>query len=255
MNDSDTTTTQSPAAGIEPLASSPAAEPPAPKHTAKPRFADTRHFGSISDSRWVEDPWGMGFRFKIRRDGCEPYQEWLKEGAASGSKLMERILKGLLTESFATAGRRQRRKGKRSMDRAMVERAIANTKFEAGDLTSQELEEMKPGVAEHLVLDWSGPAEVLEEGTERPLECTHENVLAWMENRQDERGLPHWVPEYSEDGEEIPYGGQPLGDAWADFFLTEAADAQAFHGEVLGEHARGLVPTPDGVLGSGTSSP
>lgn len=244
----------------------PAGKPPAQGATAaaggsaKPpggggrQFADTRHFGSISTERVVEDPWGWGYRFKIRRTGCAGYQGFLKSIVSDGDNVAANFVRRLMAESAKEGGKRQRRKakGRRALDDALIDRAADNTKLSASDLSAEELETLKPGLAEHLVVEWWGPAEIID-GEERPMPCTYENVLSWLQNRNDEDGNPFWVPEFSpDDGERIMYGGQPLGDAWADFLLSEADDQEAFHKGAMQRHRSDLVPGPAGLSGTGS---
>ncbi|MEM7048910.1 MAG: hypothetical protein AAF604_04585 [Acidobacteriota bacterium] len=210
------------------------------KAAIAPSFGDVRHFGGLIDSRWVDDPWGLGIRLKVRRAGFEGYQAWLRDAFGKESPLAAKLSKAVLQESVKTRGMRKRKGKGQGVDDELVERAIEKLDFSGEALAGQALEELKPGISEHLIEDWEVTSE-----TGEPVDCSAEQRAAFLLNRPGPEGNVAWVPT------EMPYGGQPLGDAWAEFILDEAEDQDAFRAGFLADSAASLPPTPAGSSESG----
>lgn len=164
-------------------------------------------FGIVADVRPVEDPWGLGVVFQVRRIDCVEYQDWLKDRNRANPLFAQLLQTQGRAFLKAFAG------GKKKVDQQDITAAILEFADKA-ELRPEDVERflaMTNEGAAKLIAGWSG----LTDTDGKPVDYSEENARELLES-------PELVPE------EAPYGGQPLGRALNQFLLEEAARSEAY---------------------------
>lgn len=214
-------------------------------------FDLSNHFSGIADTRHVKDPFGVGLEVEILRAGHPDWMGWLKQNDAN--PLVKAMLKA--TVKVALQGRREKLTQEEIIDRA-AEGVLSQV---GGDLTDN-LEVLKPGVANILIRSiggkafadvwwncsnpgcenrWaaSAPIESCPKcGTGSPLQertpavyVQGESGAKLLTNVRKADGKLAWVPRFLPDGKtDMPFGNRPTGDAILAWLLEEADQTQKF---------------------------
>lgn len=176
-------------------------------------------FGIVKDVRAVEDPWGLGITFQIRRKGHPAYKAFAEQLAGDNK----------LSQAFQIELSRQQIKasmtGKKLDKEAAIDRAIDRVGMDIG--SAKGFVESNVRRVAHLLDGWSGHE--LEDGT--PVEFTTEAAieLLSLENPLDP-ALPFAtrVIEPEEEGAEPKIIHRTLGEALMAFIEEEADREEAY---------------------------
>lgn len=143
-------------------------------------------FATLASERRIEDPWGLGASFSVRRSDHPGWVNWLKTAPlGENDGLMARVkakAQARFLKSAMTKGKRGGDGSAQSFQELSME--ILGEMVDAGEVTVEDLNRlngprgvtnaMKPGIAMHLLQAWEG---VRDEVTQGALEPTLENKL------------------------------------------------------------------------------
>lgn len=169
-------------------------------------------FGIVADVRPVEDPWGLGVVFQVRRIDAAEYQDWLKERNRANPLFAQLLQAQGRAFLKAIAG------GKKKVDQQEVTAAIVEFADKA-ELRPEDVDGFLSMTSEgtaKLLAGWSG----LLDTDGHPIDFSEANAVELLAS-------PELVPE------DAPYGGQPLGRALNQFLLEEAARSEAYRQSYL----------------------
>lgn len=238
----------------------------------------SKHFGAILDTRWISVPFsGLEGGMEVLRTSHHTWQAWLKLNAAGDEYLTEYIAASTMLARQNERGGRH--KTKLSDDKIAEQAARQAASKIASRMDSEQLERLKPGIAQILIRDWRGemfttptfecvncrnrwekdysdePCPQCGDGASiwvgEPIPCTPEARLDLLLNVTDANGKTRWLDAYDENNEEIPHGGRPLGDAFALLVLAEGDKADLFREKAVERAVEGLAPAPAGITVSG----
>lgn len=239
----------------------------------------SKRFGPILDTRWIAVPFSdLEGEMEILRGSHHEWQAWLRAHDLAGTEYQAEYVANLagLQLDNTRGGKMKSKLNERQMqDRAI--RAASKKLFD----DPERLQKLKPGIAEVLIRNWRGelfstplfecvkcgnqwekdyaddPCPRCGDGASvwvgEPIPCTPEAKLDLLLNTADASGKPRWLDAYNDDEErsEIPYGGQPLGDAFAALVLAEKDEADEFREKAVQRAVEGLPPAPAGTTVSG----
>jgi len=236
----------------------------------------SRHFGSITDTRVVTDPWGLEppLKLEILRENHPEWVAWKNDNGFSGEEYQRDLLRAQVKTRVDQPGRTAGKRGVRARARAMdqvIDQVVDGmvTRIKAAAVDTSALEKLKEGLAAiaiKRVLSGLVEAEatcaacgkvfVPERGdapcpgckasewtlgTERTIEDSIDARRRLLSNPVDREGLQLWVPathvvqksnertgEIEEIEEDMPFGGQAVGDAIASWLMSEMEDQEAF---------------------------
>ncbi len=185
-------------------------------------------FGIVQDVRAVEDPWGLGITFDVRRKGHPAYKAFAATLAESNK----------LSQAFQVELSRQQIKasmtGKKVDKEAAIDRAIDRAGLDLGSATG--FVESNVRRVAHLLDGWSGHA-YEDTGEEVPFTLDAAIELLSLENAIDP-DLPYATRtiEPDEEGGETKTIQRTLGEAIM-AFLEEKADEQEAYLEGLAKNS------------------
>jgi rubrerythrin len=238
----------------------------------------SKHFGAILDTRWIGVPFSdLEGAIEVLRTSHHTWQAWIKHHAAGDEYLTEYIA---ATTMLARRNERGGRVKTRLNDDQIAEQAARQAAGKiASRMDAEQLEKLKPGIAELLIRDWRGelfssplfecvqcrhrwekdyadePCPQCGDGASvwvgEPVPCTPEAKLDLLRNTVDSNGNPRWLDAYDGDGKDIEHGGRPLGDAFALLILAEGDKADLFREKAVERAIEGLAPAPAGTMVSG----
>lgn len=177
-------------------------------------------FGARVDVRAVQDPWGMGHTYGVRRSDHQRFQDWIASNREESPLIdamyragLKAVLAAQLEEQERARKERAVRPGWRTPKKETKAESAAkgeasnpgNSTLDIVDRTVDHMDlsevkrraraglnELKPGVALHLLAWWEGPAN---EDDGRPLECSLVNRLhfvGWDGVMIEEVGCVEW---------------------------------------------------------------